>query len=80
MLSKRNSFYGVGQEIREDTFVDATSDQDKAHPHYYADAVSACSLLAEAAFEVKELIDVDQHPPGDWHWAVLAETSEPDRR
>jgi 2-polyprenyl-3-methyl-5-hydroxy-6-metoxy-1,4-benzoquinol methylase len=75
MLSKRNASYGVGREIRPDTFVDETSGDDRTHPHYYADAVGVCSLLRAAGFEVKELIDVDQHPPGGWHWTVLAETA-----
>jgi ubiquinone/menaquinone biosynthesis C-methylase UbiE len=76
MLSKRNSSYGVGREIRADTFVDEASGDDKAHPHFYADAVGVCSLLAAAGFEVKELIDLDQHPPGGWHWTILGETQE----
>jgi tellurite methyltransferase len=75
LLSKRNISYGKGQEIRADTFVDETSSGDKAHPHHYVDAVGACSLLRTAGFEAKALIDIDQLPPGGWHWTVLAETA-----
>lgn len=75
-LSKRNSSYGLGEEICPDTFVNDTGDQDKRHPHFYTDALGVCSLLAEAGFETRELVDTDQYPPGGWHWSVLAETVE----
>lgn len=75
MLSKRNRGWGVGREIRPDTFIDDSSDEDKRHPHFYADALGVCALLAEAGFEIRELVDVDQHPPDGWHWSLLAETS-----
>jgi 2-polyprenyl-3-methyl-5-hydroxy-6-metoxy-1,4-benzoquinol methylase len=76
MLSKRSSSYGVGREIRADTFLDDASTGDKDHPHFYVDAVGLCSLLSAVGFEAKEVVDVDQHPPGGWHWTVLAETAE----
>jgi tellurite methyltransferase len=75
MLSKRNDGYGVGREIRPDTFIDEASGDDKAHPHYYADAAGVCSLLAECGFEVRELVDVVQHPPRGWHWTILADAN-----
>jgi hypothetical protein len=50
----------VGREIRPD-------------PHHYVDAPGACSLLDAAGFVVRSLVDVDRHPPGGWHWAVLAD-------
>jgi tellurite methyltransferase len=73
MLSKRNHGYGVGREIRPDTFVDDAGDPDKAHPHFYADAATVCTLLADHGFEVRDLNDVDMHPPGAWHWTILAD-------
>jgi SAM-dependent methyltransferase len=73
MLSKRNHAYGIGREIRPDTFVDDTSTGDKDHPHFYVDALSLCGLLAAVGFEVMAMEDVDQQPPGGWHWTVLAE-------
>lgn len=73
MLSKRNRSYGVGQELRPDTFVDLTSPGDKVHPHFYADASGLWGLLAHAGFEVLALVDVDQDPPHGWHWSALAE-------
>jgi hypothetical protein len=53
--------------------VDDTSTGDKDHPHFYADASGLCALLAAAGFEVMSMEDVDQRPPGAWHWEVLAE-------
>ena len=74
MLSKRNSAYGVGREIREDTFVDESSKGDKDHPHFYVDAAGLTRMLAAAGFETLSLRDVDQRPVGAFHWEVLAET------
>jgi tellurite methyltransferase len=73
LLSKRNGGYGRGEEIRPDTFVDSARGGDKAHPHHYVDAPGACALLHAAGFEVRELVDVLQHPPDGWHWTVLAD-------
>ena len=80
MLSKRNHGYGSGREVRPDTFVDEAAGDDKAHPHFYADAAGVCSLLAEQGFEVRELADVDLQPPGAWHWTILADAAESPRR
>jgi tellurite methyltransferase len=76
MLSKRSRAYGAGREIRPDTFVDEAGGDDKAHPHFYADAAGVCQLLAQNGFEVKQLVDVDFDPPGAWHWVILAEAIE----
>jgi tellurite methyltransferase len=75
MLSKRHRTFGVGREVRPDTFVDDAGEVDRAHPHVYVDAATLCRLLHEAGFEPLSIVDVDQHPPGGWHWAVLAEVS-----
>lgn len=77
MLSKRNSAYGHGHEMRPDTFVDDTSAGDKDHPHFYVDAAGLADLLAGAGFEAMSIVDVDQHPPGGWHWVLLAEMVPP---
>jgi hypothetical protein len=73
MLSKRNHAFGIGREIRSDTFVDDTSTGDKDHPHFYVDALALCGLLAARGLDVMSMEDVDQRPPGGWHWTVLAE-------
>jgi tellurite methyltransferase len=75
MLSKRHHAYGIGTEVRPDTFVDPTSTGDKEHPHFYTDAVGVAALLVAAGFAVLSMVDHDQHPPGGFHWVVLAETT-----
>jgi SAM-dependent methyltransferase len=77
MLSKRNRGYGRGREIRPDTFVrDNEGDLgDKAHPHFYVDAVDLTRMLRDAGFGVLGLEDVDQDGAGAFHWSVLAEAS-----
>ena len=37
------------------------------------------ATLGEAGFEVRSMVDVDQHPPDGWHWEVVA-TTAPGRR
>ncbi len=74
MLSKRNGAFGIGDEVKPDTFVDETSKGDKDHPHFYIDAAGLTGMLADSGFDVISLIDVDQGPPeGAFHWVVLAE-------
>jgi tellurite methyltransferase len=75
MLSKRNRAFGVGVEVRPDTFMDEASKGDKDHPHFYVDATGLTRMLAEAGFAVWSMVDVDQDPPGAFHWTVLAEVS-----
>jgi hypothetical protein len=75
MLSKRHAAYGIGDEVRLDTFVDPTSAGDKDHPHLYVDAATLAGMLAERGFEILSLADVDQRPPGQWHWTVLADAT-----
>jgi hypothetical protein len=74
VLSKRHHAYGVGTEVRPGTFVDPTSTGDKEHPHFYVDALGLTALLAAAGFEVVSMADMDQQPPGSFHWLVVAET------
>lgn len=73
MLSKRHRAFGVGRQVRPDTFVDENSDGDKDHPHFYVDGKDLTALLADADFDVVSLADVDQQPPGGFHWLALAE-------
>lgn len=70
MLSKRNAGYGVGREVRRDTFVvdDATSDH--IHPHLYVNSRDLLEL--HAGFEVIELEDVEQ-AAGQHHWQYVVE-------
>jgi SAM-dependent methyltransferase len=73
MLSKRHRAHGVGRQVRPDTYVDERSAGDKDHPHFYVDAPGLTARLAEAGFDAVSLSDVDQHPPGGFHWVALAE-------
>jgi SAM-dependent methyltransferase len=73
MLSKRNAKFGRGTEIRPDTFVIATDDGDKSHPHFYVEGEALRDLLTDAGFRLLTLDDVDQDEPrGAFHWLVLA--------
>jgi hypothetical protein len=75
MLSKRHRSFGVGREVRPDTYVDDRSESDKDHPHFYVDAPALTELLADAGFDLVSLADVDQQPPGAFHWVVLCQVS-----
>ncbi|MEY2454397.1 MAG: hypothetical protein QOD92_3971 [Acidimicrobiaceae bacterium] len=75
MLSKRHRAFGVGREVRPDTFVDDRSTGDKDHPHFYVDAPDLTALLAASGFNVVSLVDVDQDPHGSFHWVVLCQAS-----
>jgi SAM-dependent methyltransferase len=70
MLSKRNTRFGVGREVRADTFVVDDADDDKVHPHYYCDALTLLRL--HPGFEVLEMADREQRP-GNYHWEFLFE-------
>jgi SAM-dependent methyltransferase len=75
MLSKGHRAFGVGREVRPDTFVDERSVGDKDHPHFYVDAAALTGLLTDAGFDVVSLADVDQQPPGGFHWVTLCQVS-----
>jgi tellurite methyltransferase len=70
MLSKRNTNYGQGREVRPDTFVVDDADTDKAHPHFYCDAATLIRL--HRGFELLELRDREQ-VPGAFHWEFVFE-------
>jgi tellurite methyltransferase len=75
LLSKRHRAFGVGREVRPDTYVDDRSDGDKDHPHFYVDAPTLTALLSGADFQLVSLADVDQQPPGGFHWVVFCQVS-----
>jgi hypothetical protein len=75
MLSKEHRSFGVGREVRRDTFVDDRSTGDKDHPHFYVDADGLHALLGDAGFELVSLTSVDQQPPGGHHWVALCQVS-----
>jgi tellurite methyltransferase len=70
LLSKRNAGYGVGREVRPDTFVVDDSETDKAHPHFYCEG--ATLMRMHRGFEVLELRDREQ-APGANHWEFVFE-------
>lgn len=73
MLSKRHRAFGIGREVRPDTFVDDHSASDKDHPHFYVSATTLTAMLSVAHLEALSVVDIDQQPPGSFHWTVLAE-------
>jgi 2-polyprenyl-3-methyl-5-hydroxy-6-metoxy-1,4-benzoquinol methylase len=70
MLSKRNRGFGVGREVRPDTFVVDNADDDKVHPHLYVSGSEVLEL--HVGFEVRELRDVER-APGTNHWEFTFE-------
>ncbi len=70
MLSKRNAGFGLGREVRADTFVVDNADTDKAHPHFYCDG--ATLLRLHRGFEVLNLRDREQ-VRGAFHWEFTFE-------
>ncbi len=75
MLSTRHRAFGTGREVRPNTWVDDTSASDKRHPHLYVDGVTLEAMLRRCGFDVRSMVDVDQLPPGSFHWTVLAAKS-----
>jgi len=75
LLSKRNTRYGRGREVRPDTFVVDDAEGDEVHPHFYCTGGQVLGL--HHGFEVLELRDREQ-APGAWHWEFRFErTAEP---
>ena len=70
MLSKRNAGYGVGREVRPDTFVVDDATNDHIHPHLYVNSRDLLEL--HRGFEVLQLDDVEQ-APGHHHWQFILE-------
>jgi SAM-dependent methyltransferase len=70
LLSKRNSGYGQGREVRPDTFVVEGATDDKVHPHFYCDGLTVLKL--HRGFEVLSLQDLAE-APGAYHWQFTFE-------
>lgn len=73
MISKRNSLYGDGKEIRPNTFV-VEDDDEKSHAHFYCNDRELISLLD--GYQLLRLQDREQRGAGTWHWEFLAEGFE----
>ena len=74
MLSKRHAEYGVGREIRPNTFVQDGSGGDRGHPHFYCNAAELLALHTD--FEPLSLEDRDQgdsRRTAQYHWEFLME-------
>jgi len=71
MLSKRNTRFGKGREVRPDTFVVDDALGDEVHPHFYCE--SRRLLQLHHGFEVLELRDREQGGRGAWHWEFILE-------
>ena len=70
LLSKRNSDYGIGEEVDPGTFL-LTHGYDEGHPHYYTDAADVVRLMQ--GFELLTLADYVHSRPHSWHWHFVAE-------
>ncbi len=70
MLSKRNSRYGKGAEVAQNTFV-IHEESDKAHPHFYCNAAELVDLFH--GFELQSLSDLPHQKPGSYHWHLVAD-------
>lgn len=74
MLSKRHAEYGVGREVRPNTFVQDGSRGDRRYPHFYCDAAELLALHPD--FEPLALEDRDQgdsRRAAQYHWEFLME-------
>ncbi len=70
MLTKRNAYYGKGQRVAPDTFVNDEEDEKK-HAHFYCNAKELAGLLLD--FEILSLRQQQQLKPGSFHWHLVAE-------
>ena len=70
LLSKRNSDYGIGEEVDPGTFL-RTHGHDEGHPHYYTGASDVVRLMR--GFEILSLSDYVHDRPDSWHWHFVAE-------
>lgn len=71
MLPTRNSNYGRGRLVAPGTFVLDDPHEERAHPHFYCDAVTLVALFS--GFELLSLSQELQRKPGSWHWNLVAE-------
>ena len=70
MLTKRNAYYGKGQKVAPDTYINDDEDEKK-HAHFYCNAKELAELLRD--FEVLSLRQQTQQKPGSYHWHYVAE-------
>jgi 2-polyprenyl-3-methyl-5-hydroxy-6-metoxy-1,4-benzoquinol methylase len=70
MLTKRNAYYGKGQKVAPDTYVNDEEDEKK-HAHFYCNAKELTELLHN--FEILSLHQKRQIKPGSYHWNYVVE-------
>lgn len=70
MLSKRNSRFGRGTEVKPNTYVHG-GEGEQAHPHFYCNSRELIHLLQN--FEIIQLRDREQKESGTHHWEFIAE-------
>jgi len=70
MLSDRNSEIATGEFISEGTYINPGL-SDKAHPHYYCNAMKLAELFSN--FRIAEQIETEHSRPGSFHWHLLLE-------
>ncbi len=75
MLSKRDSYYGLGRRVDANTFIAEVEDEEKQHPHFYCNGAELVSLLT--GFEILSLQLCEQKRPGSYHWNIVAEKVSP---
>jgi SAM-dependent methyltransferase len=71
MLSKRDSYFGIGEEIAPDTFVLSCEDEEKSHAHYYCDLAGLHQLYR--GFCIMKNEEREQKRPGSFHWTFTAQ-------
>ncbi len=71
MLSKKDSYHGMGRRIDVDTYVMDTGDEEKSHPHFYCGSKDLLVLFK--GFEIISLRLCEQKRPGSFHWNMLWE-------
>ena len=72
-LSKKNSDFGLGEQVAKDTFL-RTHGYDKGHPHYYTNANDLTALLS--GYEILSLTDQEHDRPNSFHWHLIAEKTK----
>jgi SAM-dependent methyltransferase len=71
MLTKRNSNFGIGEEVAPDTWVNPAATDDKVHPHFFCDAEGFGALFRD--FHVMTLREDSLGRPGHSHWVGTLE-------
>ena len=72
MISKRNSRFGLGEEIAPDVWLAKSGkNHEHGHPHLYSNAAELVAMLK--GFEPLSMVDQTQSKPDSYHWVVVAE-------